>query len=200
MNRMMCQMQPTCAAPQFDQVAEVSGVKPARFDQIGVVTMGPHPELAELSAAQLSQMLTRGELTSVELVEASLARIAALDEGKTRTVIELNPDALDIARRSDAERRRGRVRGPLHGLPALLKDNIDTGDRMLTTAGSLAMTGAPASRDAPVVARLRRSRLNAIFRKIRGAPRRCAGFFRKIRVGRGPRRRPRPGGSSRRQR
>jgi amidase len=119
--------------------------------------MGPHPELAELSAAQLSQLLARGELTSVELVEASLARIAALDEGKTRAVIELNPDALDIARRSDAERRRGRVRGPLHGLPALIKDNIDTGDRMLTTAGSLAMTGAPASRDAPVVARLRRA-------------------------------------------
>jgi amidase len=119
--------------------------------------MGPHPELAELSAAQLSQMLARGELTSVELVEMSMARIAALDEGKTRAVIELNPDALDIARRSDRERRRGRVRGPLHGLPALVKDNIDTGDRMLTTAGSLAMTGAPASRDAPVVARLRRA-------------------------------------------
>jgi amidase len=119
--------------------------------------MGPHPELAELSGAELSRRLTRGELTSVELVQMSLARIAALDEGKTRAVIELNPDALDIARRSDRERRGGRVRGPLHGLPVLVKDNIDTGDRMLTTAGSLAMTGAPAARDAPLVAGLRRA-------------------------------------------
>jgi amidase len=123
--------------------------------------VGPHPELAELSAADLSRMLTRGEVSAVELVEMSLARIAALDESpddrKTRAVIELNPDALDIARRSDRERRRGRVRGPLHGLPALIKDNIETGDRMLTTAGSLAMTGAPAARDAPLVAGLRRS-------------------------------------------
>lgn len=87
----------------------------------------------------------------------SIARIAALDEHGTRAVIELNPDALDIARRSDRDRRRGRVRGPLHGLPALVKDNIDTGDRMLTTAGSLAMAGAPADRDAPLVANLRRA-------------------------------------------
>lgn len=87
----------------------------------------------------------------------SLERIAALDLDGTRSVLELNPDALDIARRRDAEKRRGRVRGPLHGLPIMVKDNIDTGDRMLTTAGSLAMTGAPAPRDAPLMARLRRS-------------------------------------------
>jgi amidase len=119
--------------------------------------MGPHPELAELSAADLSRLLAREELTSAELVEMSLHRIAALDEGNTRAVIEVNPDAMDIARRSDRERRRGKVRGSLHGLPLLIKDNIDSGDRMLTTAGSLAMTGAPALRDAPLVARLRRA-------------------------------------------
>ena len=118
--------------------------------------MGPRPELAELSAADLSRLLARGEVTSVELVEMSLARIAALDE-KTRAVIEINPDAVELARRSDRERRRGHVRGVLHGLPALVKDNIDTGDRMLTTAGSLAMTGASASRDAPLVTNLRRA-------------------------------------------
>jgi len=123
---------------------------------VGLATLGPHPELAELSAVQLSRLLERGELTSVELVEMSLARIAALDEGKTRAVIELNPDALDIARRRDRERQRRRLRGPLHGMTLLVKDNIDTGDRMLTTAGSLAMTGAPAVRDAPLVANLRR--------------------------------------------
>src|SRR4029077_5073745 len=109
------------------------------------------------SATEIGRKLARGELTSAELVQMSLERIAAVDAGLTRSVIELNPDALDIARRRDAERRRGQTRGPLHGLPLLVKDNIDTGDRMLTTAGSLAMTGAPAHRDAPVVARLRRA-------------------------------------------
>src|SRR5690349_3266093 len=106
---------------------------------------------------ELGRKLARGELTSVELVEMCLDRIASLDAQLTRSVIEVNPDAIDIARRRDAERGRGQVRGPLHGLPLLVKDNIDTGDRMLTTAGSLAMTGAPAPRDAPLVARLRRA-------------------------------------------
>ena len=118
---------------------------------------GPHSELADLSGADLARKLTAGELTSVELVQMSLDRIEALDRDNTRAVIEINPVALDIARRRDAVRRRGRVRGPLHGLPLLVKDNIDTGDRMLTTAGSLAMTGAPAPRDAALVARLRRA-------------------------------------------
>jgi amidase len=119
--------------------------------------VGLHSELAELSATEISRKLTRGELTSAELAQMSLERIAAVDAGLTRSVIEVNPDAIDIARRRDAERRRGQTRGPLHGLPLLVKDNIDTGDRMLTTAGSLAMTGAPAQRDAPLVARLRRA-------------------------------------------
>lgn len=119
--------------------------------------MGPHPELAELSATELAQKLARGELTSVELAQMCIERIDALDFSLTRSVIELNPDAIAIARRSDAERRRGLTRGPLHGLPLIVKDNIDTGDRMLTTAGSLAMTGAPAPRDAPLVANLRRA-------------------------------------------
>src|SRR5256885_15265367 len=125
---------------------------------MGVSTLavvGPHPELAELSAADLSRMLSSGKLTSAELVQMSLERIDALDRDKTRSVIEINPDALDIARRRDREQSRGKVRGPLHGLPVLVKDNIDTGDGMLTTAGSLAMTGAPALRDAPLVAGLR---------------------------------------------
>ena len=104
---------------------------------------------------ELGRKLSQGEITSVELVEMCLERIASLDAQLTRSVIEVNPDALDIARRRDAEQRRGLARGPLHGLPLLVKDNIDTGDRMLTTAGSLAMTGAPAPRDAPLVGRLR---------------------------------------------
>ena len=119
--------------------------------------MGPHPELAELTASDLGHRLAAGDLTSAELVQMSIGRISALDRDMTHSVIELNPDAPEIARRLDFERRRGRVRGPLHGLPVLVKDNIDTGDGMLTTAGSLAMTGAPALRDAPLVARLRRA-------------------------------------------
>jgi amidase len=117
--------------------------------------MGPHPELAELSAAALARLLAKRELLSVELVQMTLERIAALDRNGTRSVIELNPDAVEIAIRRDRARRRDRVHGPLDGLPLLVKDNLDTGDRMLTTAGSMAMTGAPAQRDAPVVARLR---------------------------------------------
>lgn len=91
------------------------------------------------------------------LAEMHLERMAAIDQvgPRLRSVIELNPDWEEIADRLDHERREGRVRGPLHGVPVLVKDNIDTGDRMLTTAGSLALTGAPAPIDAPLVARLR---------------------------------------------
>ena len=132
-------------------------VEPVFPGAIHCPQVGPHPELAELTASDLSRLLAAGELTSADLVQMSLGRIAALDREMTHSVIELNPDAAEIARRLDGERRRGRVRGPLHGLPVLVKDNIDTGDGMLTTAGSLAMTGAPALRDAPLVARLRRA-------------------------------------------
>src|ERR1700687_3066612 len=86
-----------------------------------------------------------------------LERIDALDRigPSLRSVIEINPDWEAIADRLDRERREGRERGPLHGLPVMVKDNIDTGDRMLTTAGSLALSAAPAPADAPLVARLR---------------------------------------------
>jgi len=117
----------------------------------------PHPDLADVSLAELSSRLESGELSARRLAELHLERIAAIDSaGPTlRSVIELNPDWEEIAGRLDAERRGGRIRGPLHGIPVLVKDNIDTGDRMLTTAGSLALVGAPAAADAPLVARLR---------------------------------------------
>ena len=87
---------------------------------------------------------SRGELTSRELVERYLQRIESLDRtGPTlRAVLETNPDALDIAASLDAERRAGKTRGPMHGIPVLVKDNIDTADRMHTTAGSEALVGA----------------------------------------------------------
>jgi amidase len=101
--------------------------------------------------------LDSGELTVRRLAEMHLERIEAIDQvgPSLRSVIEINPDWEEIAGRLDRERAGGRARGPLHGIPVLVKDNIDTGDRMLTTAGSLALTGAPARADAPLVTRLR---------------------------------------------
>jgi amidase len=98
-----------------------------------------------------------GTLSSRALVEAYLERIASIDRAGPRlnAIIELNPDVLVIATELDEERQRHGPRGPLHGIPVLLKDNIATGDKMQTTAGSLALVGRPASRDAHVVTRLR---------------------------------------------
>jgi amidase len=114
-------------------------------------------ELNELSVAQLQDGMKSGRYTSRRLVELYLQRIAQIDaEGpRLRSVIETNPDAPAIADALDAERKAKGPRGPLHGIPILIKDNIDTGDKMLTTAGSLALVGGPAPRDAFVVERLR---------------------------------------------
>src|SRR3954449_823846 len=111
----------------------------------------------ELSIDQLQSLMAQGRTTSEALTRQSLGRIGLIDQGAAglHSVIETNPDALDIARQLDSERRAGRVRGPLHGIPVVVKDNIDTGDRMMTTAGSLALEGAPASQDAFIVRRLR---------------------------------------------
>jgi amidase len=111
----------------------------------------------EATIAQLQAAMASGHVSAAALTRFYLRRIEAIDEHGPRlnAVIELNPDALEIAAAADAERRRGRVRGPLHGIPVLLKDNIDTGDRLQTTAGSFALAGAPAVRDSTVAARLR---------------------------------------------
>jgi len=112
---------------------------------------------AEATVQQLQAEMASGQLTSQELTREYIQRIVALDQGGpgVNSVIELNPDALTMAREADAMRRRGRVLGPLHGIPVLLKDNIDTGDRMQTSAGSFALVGAPAPRDSTVAANLR---------------------------------------------
>ena len=117
----------------------------------------PHPELAEATIQGIRQQFESGEMTAARLVDMHLQRIHAMDQSGPylRSIIELNPDALDIAERLDRERAAGTVRGPLHGIPVVVKDNIDTGDRMLTTAGSLSLAGAPATADAPVVTCLR---------------------------------------------
>jgi amidase len=106
---------------------------------------------------QQQERMRKGTLSSHALVAQYLARIRAVDQAGPRlnAIIELNPDALRIAAGMDRERAANQVRGPLHGIPVLLKDNIATGDRMSTTAGSLALAGVRASRDAHVAAQLR---------------------------------------------
>ncbi len=113
--------------------------------------------MPERSIAELSASMASGELTCRALTESYLERIEVLDSGGPRlnAIIELNPQALELAETLDAERKAGKLRGPLHGVPVMLKDNIDTHDRMQTTSGSLALEGHYAARDAFLVERLR---------------------------------------------
>lgn len=117
----------------------------------------PAFEYEGLSALDLQKLMEDGRLTASRLVEAYLQRISAIDSSgpELRSVIEVNPDAARIASELDRERGAGRIRGPLHGIPILVKDNIDTGDSMMTSAGSLALADLPAPDDAHIVARLR---------------------------------------------
>ncbi|HET8840350.1 MAG TPA: amidase family protein, partial [Ktedonobacteraceae bacterium] len=117
----------------------------------------PFAELEEKSIGELQAELEAGTLTSRRLVEMYQARIEALDwQGPgLKSVLELNPDALAIADDLDEERKSRGPRGPLHGIPILLKDNIATDDRMQTTAGSLALLGSKPPRDAFVARKLR---------------------------------------------
>ncbi len=114
-------------------------------------------ELDEVSISELQQQMKSGKITSVELVQKYLKRIEEIDKnGPTlKSVIEINPDALALAKQLDDERKTGKVRGLLHGIPILIKDNIDTGDRMKTSAGSLALTDFSAENDAFIVKKLR---------------------------------------------
>jgi amidase len=109
------------------------------------------------STSEAQAALSSGRVTSETLVREALARIAALDHAgpKLNAVIALNPHALEDARALDRERKAGRVRGPLHGVPILLKDNIETNDGTATTAGSLALAGNVTRRDAPLAKRLK---------------------------------------------
>lgn len=111
----------------------------------------------EATLSGLAAAVEDGSLTARTLVESYLARIEAVDDSgpELRSVIEVNPDAREIADALDEERRGGHLRGPLHGVPILVKDNLDTADRLRTTAGSMALAHARPRRDAPVVERLR---------------------------------------------
>ena len=111
--------------------------------------------LEEATVAELTGMMERGQMTSEAITNWYLARIRTIDP-KLRSILEVNPDAIAIARQRDRERRNRMAKGPLHGIPIVIKDNIDTADKMKTTAGSLALMDAPTPKqDAFIVQRLR---------------------------------------------
>jgi amidase len=136
----------TCAAAV---ALACSAIQPAAARTVDLVS--------ERSIDDLQTMLRSGQTSSSALVDAYLKRITQIDKAGPRlnSVIVTNPDARTQATALDAERRSGKVRGPLHGIPILVKDNIETADRMPTTAGSLALKDNLSGRDAPLVARLR---------------------------------------------
>jgi amidase len=113
--------------------------------------------LQEITIRQLQDKMDSGELTAYDILESYRDRIEELDRNgpALNAVIVLNPDALETAERLDVERASNGPRGPLHGIPVMVKDNIDTADRMATTAGSLALEGSLAAQDAHIVHRLR---------------------------------------------
>lgn len=115
--------------------------------------------LLETTIDDLQQKMQSGEYTSQSITKLYLKRIDGIDKKgpALNAVIELNPDAMAIAGQRDAERKAGKIRGPLHGIPVLVKDNINTGDKMQTTAGALALEGHKAAKDAFIIARLRES-------------------------------------------
>jgi amidase len=118
---------------------------------------GAPTQFNDMTVAQMQQAMAAGTLTSVQLTQFYIDRILKLDQNGpgVNSVIELNPDALGIAKDLDFMRNKGTVLGPLHGIPVLIKDNIDTGDKMQTTAGSFALFGQSAVRDSTIAANLR---------------------------------------------
>ena len=137
---------PAADAPAGTPAAEKAGAGAA-----------DHFELHELTVADLQGRMTKGTDTARSLSEKYLARIKALNDSgpMLRAVIQTNPDALSIADELDKERKAGKVRGPLHGIPVLIKDNIDSGDQLMTTAGASALLGHQAKQDAFILKKLR---------------------------------------------
>jgi amidase len=121
--------------------------------------VGEKFSLEESSIEDLQNLMTSGKMSARQITESYLKRIEEIDQNGFRlnSVIQLNPDALSIADLLDQERENGQIRGPMHGIPVLIKDNIDTGDKMMTTAGSLALENHRAKNDAFIVAELRKA-------------------------------------------
>lgn len=114
-------------------------------------------DLNEATITELQAKMQSGKMSSKSITKLYLKRIANIDQSgvKLNALIEVNPDAIAIATQMDAERKAGKIRGPLHGIPVLIKDNIDTADKMQTTAGALALAGNIASEDSFIVKKLR---------------------------------------------
>ena len=143
----------TALYPALGAAREISSVKPVAAE------VRPF-ELDEITITELQEGMKSGRFTARSLVEKYTARIEEVDKSgpALNAIIELNPDALGIADSLDRERKARGPRGPMHGIAVLIKDNIDTADRMMTTAGSLALVGAPKpSKDSVVAQKLRAS-------------------------------------------
>jgi len=141
---------------RFLKLGAAAAAAPAALSLTRAAKAAPAPQLEEATIAQLQAQMTTGGLTSLSLVQMYLTRIDAIDRrGGLNSVLALNPDAQDIAKQLDAERKAGHVRGPLHGIPVMVKANIDTADKLQTTAGSLALVGQPAPQDSTVAKKLR---------------------------------------------
>jgi len=145
---------------EFVQLGVGAGIAAGAAGMAGAATpAGAAPGILDAGVREQGAQMAAGKLTSTALVKQYLARIAAVDKAGPRlnAVIETNPDALTIAAELDRERAAGKLRGPLHGIPVLLKDNIATADKMSTSAGSLALDGVRATRDAHIVTLLRQA-------------------------------------------
>lgn len=131
----------------------------AKGDEAAVSPLNDEFILNEMSINSIQGLMKSGEFSAVSITELYLKRIEMLDKSGPRinAIIELNPDALQIAEDLDKERAAGKVRGPMHGIPVLIKDNINTGDKMMTTAGSLALVGNHAGQDAFIIMQLRKA-------------------------------------------
>ncbi|MEO5783725.1 MAG: amidase family protein, partial [Ginsengibacter sp.] len=132
--------------------------EPGEKEKLPVTSPGDFV-LNEITIDELQKKMQSGEYTSRSITQLYLDRIDAIDKKgpAINAVIELNPDALSIADKMDSERKAGKIRGSMHGIPVLIKDNIDTGDNMMTTAGSLALEGHKATNDAFIIKQLRAS-------------------------------------------
>ena len=149
-----------CATPPYSGERVVnSEAEQSASEQAGVTPEGPYEASGVLakSLPEISEAIIQGEVTSVQLTQAYLDRIAAIDDAGPRlqSILAVNPDALAQAAAADARRASGQMRSPIDGVPILLKDNIETLDPMPTTAGSLALKDNVTGRDSPLVASLR---------------------------------------------
>ena len=143
---------------KFIQNSSLAGLSFSAFSRAEhLLPIAADFNIEEVTVNMLQQKMQSGELTSHKITELYLKRIAEIDKkgAKINSVIEINPDALTIAHAMDAERKAGKIRGELHGIPILIKDNISTGDKMMTTAGAMALFGNIMNQDAFIVKKLR---------------------------------------------